>query len=93
MQIAAAEVLKFLENNVTAKNPLILHGFSVGGYLWGECMVQMARDIERYRQVLDMIQGQIWDSAVELSEIPLGVPKAMFPKNTTLQLALKNYLM
>lgn len=56
-------------------------------------MVHMARDLDRYHHVLDMIQGQIWDSAVELSEIPIGVPKAMFPKNDTLQRALKNYLM
>lgn len=72
---------------------MILHGFSVGGYLWGECMVHMAREFDRYNHVLDMIQGQIWDSAVELSEIPIGVPKAMFPRNETLQRALKNYLM
>lgn len=91
--MAAAEVVKFLSNNVTTKNPIILHGFSVGGYLWGECMVHMARDLDRYRTVLDMIQGQIWDSAVELSEISIGLPKAMFPKNDTLQRALKNYLM
>lgn len=91
--MAATEVIKFLANNVTPKSPIILHGFSVGGYLWGECMVQMARDLDRYRHVLDMIQGQIWDSAVELSELSEGVPKAMFPKNDTLQRALKNYLM
>lgn len=90
--MVAAEVVKFLENNVNQKNPILLHGFSVGGYLWGECMVHMSRDIERYRHVLDMMQAQVWDSAVELSEIPLGVPKAMFPKNDTLQRALKNYL-
>lgn len=71
----------------------MLHGFSVGGYLWAECMVHMSRDIEHYRNVLDMIQGQVWDSAVELSELPEGVPKAMFPKNDTLQRALRNYLM
>lgn len=91
--MAAAEVVKFLANNITTKNPIILHGFSVGGYLWGECMVHMARDLDRYHHVLGMIQAQIWDSAVELSELTEGVPKAMFPKNETLQRALKNYLM
>lgn len=88
----AAEVLQFLTSNVSKKTPLVLHGFSVGGYLWGECLVHMSRDVERYRQVLDQVQGQVWDSAVELSEIPLGVPKAVFPTNDTLQRALKNYL-
>lgn len=56
-------------------------------------MVHMSRDVDRYRHVLDMIQGQVWDSAVELSEITLGVPKAVFPNNETLERALKNYLM
>lgn len=92
-QLVAADVVKFLANNVSTKNPVLLHGFSVGGYFWGECMVHMSRDIERYRHVLDNIQGQVWDSAVELSELTIGVPKAVFPKNDTLERALKNYLM
>lgn len=71
---------------------MLLHGFSVGGYVWGECMVHMARDLDRYRHVLDQFHGQIWDSAVELTEIPIGVPKAMFPNNDTLQRALANYM-
>lgn len=70
-----------------------MHGFSVGGYLWGECMVHMSHDIERYRNVINQINGQIWDSLVELTEIPIGVPKSVFPKNETLQRALSNYLM
>lgn len=70
-----------------------MHGFSVGGYVWGECMVHMSRDLDRFRNVLDQIHGQVWDSAAELSEIPIGVPKAMFPKNDTLQRALSNYMM
>lgn len=93
MQLVASEVVNVLTENVTGKNPIILHGFSVGGYLWGECMVQMARDLDRHRHVVDMMQGQIWDSAVELSELAIGVPKAVFPRNDTLQRALKNFLM
>lgn len=90
--MVAAEVLQFLNSNVNKNTPLVLHGFSVGGYLWGECLVHMSHDVEQYRPLLDQIQGQVWDSAVELSEIPLGVPKAVFPSNDTLQRALKNYL-
>lgn len=92
IQLVAADVVKFLENNVNGKNPVLLHGFSVGAYLWGECMVHMSHDVDRYRPLIDMIQGQVWDSAVELSELTIGVPKAVFPKNDTLQNALKNYL-
>lgn len=90
--MVAAELVKFLENNITT-NPLLLHGFSVGGYLWGECMVHMSRDIDRFQHVLKQFKGQVWDSTTELTEIPVGIPKAMFPKNDTLQRALSNYMM
>lgn len=70
-----------------------MHGFSVGGYLWGECMVQMTRDTDRYRDILDRFCGQIWDSAADITEIPVGVPKAMFPNNKTLENALRSYML
>lgn len=85
-------MVKFLESNVTT-NPLLLHGFSVGGYVWGECMVHMARDTERYKNVLKNFNGQIWDSVADITEISIGVPKAMFPKNYTLQRAVSNYML
>lgn len=85
-------MVKFLENNITSNNPLLLHGFSVGGYVWGECMVQMARDSDRFKHVLQQFNGQIWDSVVDISEVHIGVPKAMFPKNETLRRAASNYM-
>lgn len=65
----------------------------VGGYMWGECMVHMARDEKRYSGILNRIIGQVWDSAADITEIPVGVPKALFPSNQTLQSALKHYMM
>ena len=56
-------------------------------------MVHMARDMERYKSITDRICGQIWDSAADITEIPVGVPKAMFPRNATLQKALRNYML
>lgn len=91
-QLVALDVVKFLYNN-TAFNPLLLHGFSVGGYMWGECNVHMARDMAKYQPLLDRIVGQIWDSAADITEIHVGVPKAMFPKNPTLQNALRKYML
>lgn len=91
-KLVAGDVVKFLASNA-ASNPLFLHGFSVGGYLWGECMVHMARDPELFSPVINQISGQVWDSVVELTEIPVGIPKAVFPQNETLQRALSNYLL
>lgn len=90
--MVAADVVKFLENN-TSYSPLLLHGFSVGAYLWGECMVHMSRDTERSKIILNRICGQIWDSAADITEIPVGVPKAMFPKNESIQKYIRNYMM
>lgn len=72
---------------------MVLHGFSVGGYIWGECLAEMEKDRQRYQTVVDRIMGQIWDSAADISEIPIGVPKALFPRNPRLQTALRNYML
>lgn len=90
-QLVAADIVKFLKNN-EFKNGLIFHGFSVGGYLWGECLVHILRDLPTYQVVLDRVKGQIWDSAADITEIPEGVPRAMFPRNPTLQNALRKYM-
>lgn len=39
----------------------MLHGFSVGGYLWGEVMVQMAHNMDRYQHILDKFVGQVYN--------------------------------
>lgn len=72
---------------------IVLHGFSVGGYMWGECLGQMDKDRARFQSVVDRIVLQIWDSAADITEIPIGVPKAVFPKNRSLQNALNNYML
>lgn len=64
----------------------------MGGYLWAEVMVKMARDLERYQPVIDRIVGHIWDSAVDITEIPVGFPRAVFPNNTVLQTTVEKYI-
>ncbi|XP_030388476.1 uncharacterized protein LOC115634732 isoform X1 [Scaptodrosophila lebanonensis] len=89
-QVVAAETLKFLENNKSYA-PIVMHGFSVGAYQFGEIMLQMSRDMARYGSILDRFACQIWDSAADITEIPVGVPKSIFPKNARMQSALRNY--
>ncbi|XP_037914255.1 uncharacterized protein LOC119653581 isoform X2 [Hermetia illucens] len=89
-QLVTADVVKFLESNASY-SPLILHGFSIGGYVWGECMVEMAKDMDRYRPIFERIVAQIWDSAADIPEIPIGFPKSVFPRNPMLQNALRKY--
>ncbi|XP_067626937.1 uncharacterized protein l(2)k09913 isoform X2 [Eurosta solidaginis] len=91
-QVVAAETLKFLENNKIYA-PIVIHGFSVGAYQLGEVMLQMSRDVQRYKQILDRIACQIWDSAADITEVSEGVPKSIFPKNPRMQSALRNYVL
>lgn len=90
--MVASEILKFLHANESYA-PLVLHGFSVGGYLWSEVMVQMAAEQEKYQHIVNRIAGQVWDSAADVTEISIGMPIAVFPKNTVMQNALRQYIL
>jgi len=90
-QQVAWDLVQFMASNDYYKQ-MILHGFSVGGYMWGECLAQMEKDRAKFQSVCDRIIGQIFDSAADITEIPVGVPKAVFPRNPRLQIALKNYM-
>ncbi|XP_050299254.1 transmembrane protein 53-B isoform X2 [Anthonomus grandis grandis] len=91
-QLVALDILKFIEQNESYA-PIVLHGFSVGGYLWGEVMVHMSQDKERYQAFLDRFAGQVWDSAADLTEIHKGVPPAVFPRNKVMAKALGKYIL
>lgn len=90
--MVASDILKFLEANKSYA-PLLLHGFSVGGYLWAEVLVKIAQDQERYKHIVDRTAGQIWDSAADITEIPIGFPSAVFPKNPVLEKTFRQYIL
>lgn len=90
-QLVARDLISFLHHNGSFA-PLLVHGFSVGAYVWGECLVHVASDPERYGHIVERIVGQVWDSAADITEIPVGVPKAVFPNNPRLNRALGNYM-
>lgn len=52
VQVVAEETLQFLHHNNQCQ-PLFLHGFSIGGYMWGEICVKMKQDMDRYQHILD----------------------------------------
>ncbi|KAG4074573.1 hypothetical protein HA402_004444 [Bradysia odoriphaga] len=90
-QVVANDLLTFLHQNPNYYK-MVVHGFSVGAYLWGETMVKMNEDMEKYGKTVRRVCGQIWDSPVDYSEIPIGVPKSVFPTNTFLRNALERYI-
>lgn len=87
-QIVAGETLEFLNENPVF-NPLLLHGFSIGGYLWGEVLVLMDQNVPKYQPLINRIKGQIWDSTPDAAGFYKGFPKAIFPNNALLRLAVE----
>lgn len=87
----ANDLLTFLFQNPNYYKTVV-HGFSVGGYLWGETLTKMSQDITKYGPTMNRICGQIWDSPVDYAEIPIGVPKSIFPTNNFLRKCLERYI-
>lgn len=77
-QVLALDLLTFLSTNESYA-PIVIHGFSAGAYVWAEVMVHMLKDIKspKYQSVLTRIQAQIWDSVVDIHEVPDAVPRAL----------------
>lgn len=90
-QAIAADLLTFLKQNENYQQ-ILLHGFSVGGYMWGEVLDLIQNDKEKYSSIKDKIVGQVWDSIADVNEIPIGMPRALFPNNKVLQVTLQKYM-
>lgn len=60
--------------------------------MWGEALDLMESDKEKYSGIADRIVGQVWDSIADVIQIPIGFPRAVFPKNIMLQSMLRKYL-
>lgn len=87
----AEDLLTFLKQNESYQQ-ILLHGFSVGGYMWGETLDLIESSKDKYSTVTDRIVGQVWDSIADVSQIPIGLPRAVFPKNMIMQSMLQKYV-
>ncbi|KYM81262.1 hypothetical protein ALC53_08333 [Atta colombica] len=90
-RLVAADLLTFLKQNESYQQ-ILLHGFSVGGYMWGEALDLIQNNKDKYNTVTDRIVGQVWDSIADISQIAIGFPRAVFPKNMMLQSMLRKYV-
>ncbi|OQR74801.1 hypothetical protein BIW11_00893, partial [Tropilaelaps mercedesae] len=77
-QKVSQDVLDFLlaEKNRCYQN-MMLHSFSMGGYQWGECLLKMRKDPQKYKHVEDIMKAQVYDSCVDVEGITTGVPGAL----------------
>ncbi|XP_043802638.1 uncharacterized protein LOC122720167 isoform X2 [Apis laboriosa] len=90
-RLVASDLLEFLIKHQNYQQ-IVLHGFSVGGYMWGEILDLIQSDYQKYNNVIERIVGQIWDSLADVTELSIGIPHAIFPKNKMLQNMFQKYL-
>ncbi|XP_041059154.1 fascin-3 isoform X1 [Carcharodon carcharias] len=60
----ASEVLDLLHSEPLSSHPLVIHAFSIGGFLFVQMIVATLRDAPRYSGFEARIMGQIFDSLV-----------------------------
>ena len=91
LQVISKDILTFCGNN-QHYGTTVLHGFSVGAYVWGQLLVHMSEHPEKYQYMHRMMVGQIWDSIVDVEGVVQGVGGAVFPNNRLLKNLLESYV-
>ncbi|XP_078671006.1 transmembrane protein 53-like [Branchiostoma floridae x Branchiostoma belcheri] len=94
-QVIASKVADFVHQPENARRPLLVHAFSVGGYLYSETLLKSLENSPEEGGMKDRIMGQIFDSPVDFGGIPDGLPAAMFKSpliRATLRTLIKTYM-
>lgn len=84
-------LLAILVKNNMNKKPILIHGFSVGAYVYGEMLVKMYEQQDRWERVQKRVVGQIFDSPVDFDQVPFGFSNAVL-KNKQAQKILQSIL-
>jgi hypothetical protein len=93
-QAVVHRALEFASEARRQDQPVLVHGFSVGGYLFGETLVKILQN-EQFANVGERLQAQIFDSPVDFDGVPQGVARAVTPVpalQTAIQATLEAYL-
>lgn len=90
-QSVVAQILSFLTSPAHHSQPILVHGFSVGGYVYGETLVQIMSNAELAESMSHRIRGQVFDSPVDFEGVPRGVGMALSTLRP-LQVAVKCFL-
>jgi len=88
-------VTDFITEESRKNQPILFHGFSVGGYVYGETMFKFKSDPAKFSNMKDRVKGQVFDSIVQLPGIPTGVSNAVTMDpilNKTIKFSLETYL-
>ncbi|XP_074660730.1 transmembrane protein 53-like [Tubulanus polymorphus] len=71
------QIINYVREDRLKDQPILTHGFSVGGYLYGELLIKLTSDPDRHRDIIARLIGQIFDSPVDFDGIPDGISKAI----------------
>lgn len=89
----ASTILDTLQSSSNKNKPVLIHGFSVGGYFYSQTLNKIVTD-PKYASVQDRIIGQIFDSPVDFNNIPFGVSNAATNNRllrNTMKLSIESY--
>ncbi|XP_072047781.1 transmembrane protein 53-like isoform X1 [Amphiura filiformis] len=89
-QVIAQNVANFVQSDEQCERPILVHGFSVGAYVYTEILSNMLA-LQKENEITGRIIGQIWDSPVDAHNIPNGISKALL-KNNMMQIGVKKSL-
>ena len=76
VQALMRDVLDLCQENNRINQPVVFHTLSVGGYMYGEVLVNIRNHPEKYGDFGQRIHGQIFDSVIDFYGIPRGVANA-----------------
>lgn len=83
-QVVASSLLNYLVSN-DHYHKIVIHAFSVGGYLLGELFQKMRQNTTVCKSVVDRMCGVVMDSAVDFEGIPTGFPRAVSKNPLTIK--------
>ncbi|CAG5116239.1 unnamed protein product [Candidula unifasciata] len=71
-QNTVEQLLSVLQEPGLTKRPLMVHGFSVGGYMYGELLLKLDQQREKYQCIRDQLTCQVFDSPVDFEGVAPG---------------------
>lgn len=87
-------LLGVLQDSSLESRPLLVHGFSVGGYLYGEMLVKL-REQDKFANISERMVGQVFDSPVDFEGVPRGFANVLAKNHmsrTVLRKTIEMYL-
>jgi len=87
-QSVVSRIINFITTPPRNSQPVLVHGFSVGGYLYGETLNHIMSDPGLCESMSCRVLGQVFDSPVDFEGVPRGVGMAL-SNVRPVQLAIK----